>query len=898
MFLIGVLFGIFCLVTFLMPWAQASRIKGLNEEVSEMRRDIRTLQTIVSRIQIKEPAEEIASAVPSPEFRQQPVTRQMIEEYEASYISRNIEETSPEEAVVKKEEFIQRPSGNSFELNLGTKLPVWIGAISLICAAFFLVKYSIEAGLLGPLARISIGTLFGTSLVAAGQWIVARASIANSKRIAQGLVGAGLVTLYFSSYAAVSLYHLIPPLFGFGAMTVVTILSVIMSLRHGQPIAIFGMIGGLLTPALVGSHEPNAMALFGYLFVLFTGMLNIMARKGWWTLASAALAGVFLWTAFWFSTVFTSVDSLVLVLFPVAICISVLSATKSHVMNQDSFAPVHNLNLLALAGGAVTILWLSFRITLSPFDWSMLGLITIGCMGLSYFRPAIYMNALLSKLAIDLLLFAIWVHKAAMPETTAITAGLAALYVVIPYFIMRRVQDPRLWAGLQLVSSVALYIICYYRIPFSSDFNGKSLWGIISIALAGLSVWQAAIMRHKYNADDVVQDHLVSIYALAATCFISLGLAIELPHSYLPIAFAAQSAATMWIYDRSDINILRTITMILSGLFVALNYEQISLFGHIIAGSIDKTAISTSFASQTMLAMPMLHLGLPALFFALALMCNRSQNSLYDTLSHVLFGTMLALILATLYYLVRDSFHIEQWYLAVQAGFIERGIISLMMVAVAASILLYAKYTGSDLFEVWGAALFHVTMARIVFFDLILHNPYQDGTQIVGHWPILNGITMVYGMGAALSLYALRNQAVTLGQEIIENVYKVLGIIFLLVLSSLSVRQYFHPDVLHSSNPMSHTEFYTYSVVWLLMGLSLLTFGIAFNSKAGRVASLAFLLLTIGKVFLLDASELEGLYRVFSFLGLGLSLIGLSYFYTKFIKRGDIDAENTGNHWL
>ncbi len=41
--------------------------------------------------------------------------------------------------------------------------------------------------------------------------------------------------------------------------------------------------------------------------------------------------------------------------------------------------------------------------------------------------------------------------------------------------------------------------------------------------------------------------------------------------------------------------------------------------------------------------------------------------------------------------------------------------------------------------------------------------------------------------------------------------------------------------------------------------------------------------LTVGKVFMIDAAELEGLLRVFSFLGLGGSLIGLSYFYHKFV---------------
>ena len=50
-----------------------------------------------------------------------------------------------------------------------------------------------------------------------------------------------------------------------------------------------------------------------------------------------------------------------------------------------------------------------------------------------------------------------------------------------------------------------------------------------------------------------------------------------------------------------------------------------------------------------------------------------------------------------------------------------------------------------------------------------------------------------------------------------------------------------------------------------------------------RYASLAVILLAVTKVFLFDARGLEGLYRVFSFLGLGLCLLGLSYFYGRFV---------------
>ena len=74
-------------------------------------------------------------------------------------------------------------------------------------------------------------------------------------------------------------------------------------------------------------------------------------------------------------------------------------------------------------------------------------------------------------------------------------------------------------------------------------------------------------------------------------------------------------------------------------------------------------------------------------------------------------------------------------------------------------------------------------------------------------------------------------------------------------------------------------------MIWVILvfGIGLLILGTLRKDKMIRIASLLLMILTVGKVFLYDASELEGLYRVFSFLGLGLSLLGLSWFYTKFV---------------
>lgn len=62
--------------------------------------------------------------------------------------------------------------------------------------------------------------------------------------------------------------------------------------------------------------------------------------------------------------------------------------------------------------------------------------------------------------------------------------------------------------------------------------------------------------------------------------------------------------------------------------------------------------------------------------------------------------------------------------------------------------------------------------------------------------------------------------------------------------------------------------------------------GIRRGLRDWRIASLVLMLVAVGKVFLFDASGLEGLLRIVSFLALGVSLIGIGWLYSRYLKPG------------
>jgi uncharacterized membrane protein len=92
----------------------------------------------------------------------------------------------------------------------------------------------------------------------------------------------------------------------------------------------------------------------------------------------------------------------------------------------------------------------------------------------------------------------------------------------------------------------------------------------------------------------------------------------------------------------------------------------------------------------------------------------------------------------------------------------------------------------------------------------------------------------------------------------------------------LEIRRFWRGDDLGVPGT-SQPELYSYTVALLILGAVLLWQAIARHSVPLRRIAMGVIGLTVAKVFLIDASGLSGLTRVFSFLALGLSLAGLAW---------------------
>ena len=190
-----------------------------------------------------------------------------------------------------------RPRFN-WEQFMGAKLFAWLGGFALFLGVAYFIKYSFERNLIPPEVRVALGFLTGIGLLIAGVVLRRKAYAVTS----QTFCATGVVVLYAVTFACRSLYHF--AFFGviptFLLMGLITITACLLAVRlDALVVAILGMLGGFLTPALLSTGQDNPLGLFGYIAVLDIGIMAVALARRWAFLVLLAAIGTVLMQFGW-----------------------------------------------------------------------------------------------------------------------------------------------------------------------------------------------------------------------------------------------------------------------------------------------------------------------------------------------------------------------------------------------------------------------------------------------------------------------------------------------------------------------------------------------------------------------------------------------------------------------
>jgi uncharacterized membrane protein len=160
------------------------------------------------------------------------------------------------------------------------------------------------------------------------------------------------------------------------------------------------------------------------------------------------------------------------------------------------------------------------------------------------------------------------------------------------------------------------------------------------------------------------------------------------------------------------------------------------------------------------------------------------------------------------------------------------------------------------------------------WYTLLVYNPLW-ATQAVGGLPVINLIAPAFGLLFA-SVLLIRRMLPDRG----ERSFQWLIMILVAGFTWATLRQAFHGTLLVAPG-VSGAEDILRSILAIGLAVGFLLWGIRTQSRDWRIASLVLLIGAVGKVFLFDASGLEGLMRIGSFIALGFSLIGIGWLYSR-----------------
>ena len=374
-----------------------------------------------------------------------------------------------------------------------------VAGIALVLAAIFFLRYSIEQGWLGPQIRVAIGVLVATALLVVCELKAARKYAVT----ANALDAASIAILFATFYAARALWDLIPASVTFGLLILVTVLAVMLSIRHDSRfIAVLGLLGGFATPALLSTGENRPIPLFTYLLLLNAGLAWVAFKKGWplLTILTLILTAVYQW-GWVVQYLDTSQLSLAMGIFLVFSVMSFVALILGRRGLERGERSVETGLVLERTGAAAALMPLLFAVYLASVPrlavdpallFGFLLVLDAGLLAIAVARREELMHTI-GALA-TLLVFAIWLGRypsGSLTMATLFTAVFVLLYAVAP-MIAERLKKPFEGVGLHAIFAAPI-LLFVFPVLARIEPAASSPWVLFGTlyALLALLAWRA-----------------------------------------------------------------------------------------------------------------------------------------------------------------------------------------------------------------------------------------------------------------------------------------------------------------------------------------------------------------------------------------------------------------------
>jgi uncharacterized membrane protein len=872
--------NLFGLIALVLGIVALSKISTLNREFARMKALVVQLSEKLEKTQIVPAADE---PPPKPIMATKPIDVKTPEPVAAAAAA-EVKITAPPEPIIHPQ------PKRDIEQNLASRWFVWIGGAAIAMGGLLFVKYAYENRIISPTFQIILALVLAAALVLAGEML--RRNMAKTKDenyVPAALSAAGLVVAFGAIYAAYALYNLVAPGAAFIGLGAVGLSALALSLRQGPLIGALGIAGSYLTPTMITASNPNAWGFFPYLLVIMLASFAVLRKRPWWWLGYASIAGSAMWSILWMHGPFVMGDVLPLGLFALVFgAVSFFSVAGVHSLDADKGGLFHPLKMspslqMGSVGAGVASLVLALLVFKSAHGTLALSLFALGMAALcalAWFKKG-ETSAGLAAALLTLFVFSNWPLlsflqfgleqnlQISTPIESTVQAnrfllwslGAGALYMVFGLAGLFKKSSPLNWACLAASAPVLFGLVSYV---LADGRLTNTAWSMLALAIAAIMVGVSFLRKPKLS--DLTENLGAGLLCAAAALALLFAADLQFENVWLTITIAVLAFAAAVVTKILPVRLLGAISAGL-GTFTAVR-----LFA-------SRELWNDEFSLPWGQHWPLYGYGIPIILFWLASRLLKSFSPRSSTgLEAVSLGLAISLVSLELRVLIGGGVTVPNLTLLEAST-------HLLTWLGAAYGLAYRQNIYSSFVSLWGSRiLLGVSCVGIVFANLLSLNPVATGDVVEGG-AIINTLWLAYlAPVVLLALMAPKLAAIGLGK--LRSVVGALALVLVITFVTLETKRLFQGPVL-DVDFSSDAESYAMSAVWLALSVVLFIAGLKWNRATIRYAGLAVMVLALLKTFGYDLWQLGGLWQIASVMGIGFSLVGIGWLYTRFVRVAD-----------
>lgn len=547
--------------------------------------------------------------------------------------------------------------------------------------------------------------------------------------------------------------------------------------------------------------------------------------------------------------------------------------------------------ILGLIGGFLTPVLMSTGQNNQVALFGYIALLDAGVLALAYSKQWRSLNYM--AFAGTVLMFAGWIERWYAQEALWMTMFFLTLFFIIfallavLYNVVNRRQTS--WLDLALIFLNAVF---YFGTSYALlEKHYDAYLGLFAVLVSAFYLGLGYFTYERDREDRL----LIYTFIGLAVLFLVLAVPIQLEQRWVTMGWAIEGAILTWIGLRVNDRISRYAALIVFAI-AALEWFLVDTFKFASRAHQGFTPLLNrrSISCAVLVAA----LALAAWFYKLySEKVEQEERSMFGGL-YILGANALAVTLL--------SFDANDYF--------EQMKVQLSAPDALGRVANYQQFTLSALWTVYGAMALFVSIARnlkplrlaalalltlatlkVLVVDLSYYAaPWHT---LIFNQTFAAFALLILAFASGVWLYARDDEIGDDDRERMIQIFIIVANVLAVIALSAEAYGYFakrkaNVETTEGLRDIRLAQQLSLSLVWIVYGGAMLMTGISRHSRLLRLMALGLLGLAIVKVFLLDLSELESVYRIISFIALGAILLIVSFLYQRYRQRAADSDDN------